>query len=135
MSTNTADICVVARRQELSAEQKVMQEQWEKERVDVRSVQDVKEQLDKLRTEIDKAEAGYDLQKVLPPTHPRSLARTHTSTLQHFNTSFSRFGMTKAHCTLPEVRSRMRSLMREGHHLDPPLDPPGSNKACPRGVM
>jgi len=49
--------------QELSAEQKVMQEQWEKERVDVRSVQDVKEQLDKLRTEIDKAEAGYDLQK------------------------------------------------------------------------
>ncbi len=58
--------------QELSEEQKVMQEQWEKERVDVRVVQDIKEKLDKLRTEIDKAEAGYDLQKV-SHQHPPAL--------------------------------------------------------------
>jgi len=48
---------------ELSVSQQEMQEQWEKERVDVRMVQDIKEQLDKLRVDIDKAESGYDLQK------------------------------------------------------------------------
>mmetsp|Transcript_32097 Transcript_32097/g.102208 ORF Transcript_32097/g.102208 Transcript_32097/m.102208 type:complete len:957 (-) Transcript_32097:695-3565(-) len=47
----------------LSKKQKSMMSRWEKERANVNQVQNVKEEMDKVRIDIDKAEASYDLSR------------------------------------------------------------------------
>jgi len=47
----------------LSKKQKSMMSRWEKERTNVNQVQTIKEELDKVRIDIDKAEASYDLSR------------------------------------------------------------------------
>jgi ATP-dependent Clp protease ATP-binding subunit ClpB len=48
---------------QLRVEQRALVEQWEQERGDFTAVADIKEQIDKVKVDIDRAEASYDLSK------------------------------------------------------------------------
>eukprot|EP00292_Cryptomonas_paramecium_P001893 CAMPEP_0113673900 /NCGR_PEP_ID=MMETSP0038_2-20120614/7107_1 /TAXON_ID=2898 /ORGANISM="Cryptomonas paramecium" /LENGTH=905 /DNA_ID=CAMNT_0000590395 /DNA_START=13 /DNA_END=2726 /DNA_ORIENTATION=+ /assembly_acc=CAM_ASM_000170 len=49
--------------QQLSSEQSALVGQWERERGALKEMQDLKEKIDKVKVEIEKAERGYDLAK------------------------------------------------------------------------